>query len=115
MLTINKTLSFQQECNTQNNQRSDLPRLQTLKQDTVSFKANEGLFLKHLRELCKDGWDGHLAGKVQAYAHSVDPKHPEVLAEFKKMKTDSTLEKGLKEWIFDDLLKSIGIGGNKRV
>lgn len=115
ILTINKTWTCQQACNAQNNKRSDSPRLQTLAKDTISFKAREQSFLTKLRELCKRDWNAHLAGEVEGLAHDVDPKHPDIVAEFKKMKSDSSIGKGLKAWIFDDLTKELGAGGNKKL
>ncbi|MDD3012635.1 MAG: hypothetical protein PHC34_02905 [Candidatus Gastranaerophilales bacterium] len=115
MLTINKTCASLQACNIQNDQRPNSPKLQTLTRDTISFKANEALFLKHLREFCKEPGKWYIAEKAMAYAHSVNPNHPEVVAEFKKIAKDTTLDEGIKEWILEDLTKMVGISGNKPI
>lgn len=113
MLTVNKLFFPMHANNFQNDRNQNLPKLITLNQDTVSFKAREQSFIKKLRELCKRDWNAHLAEEVEGLAHDVDPKHPDIVAEFKKMSSDSTIGKGLKAWIFDDLVNELGVGGNK--
>lgn len=115
MLTINKTGVTLPAGNIQSNQKQNSPKLKTLNHDTVSFKSNEKLFLTKLRELCKRDWNADLAGTVEGLAHDVNPKHPDIVTEFDQMKNNQKIGKGLKAWIFDDLIKELGVGGNKRL
>jgi len=111
MLVISKVSLFHQERRI-NNKNNTLSLRRNELRDSVSFKKREELFLTKLRELYKNGWNGQLVGKIQIIAHDVDPKHPEVIAEFKRIEEDLTIGEGVKNWILKELPKLIGIGGN---
>lgn len=118
MLMVNNLKFTTPTNNAQNIQKQSAPRLSALKQndaDSVSFQANEKLFITKLRELCKRDWNAHLVESVEGFAHDVDPKHPDIVKEFEDMKKNPNIGKGLKAWIFEDLPKEMGIGGNKRL
>jgi hypothetical protein len=115
MLTINKTCVILPANNMQNNQRYNSHKMQALTKDTVSFKAREQSFLNSLRELYKKPGDRNLLDTVEVLAADVDPKHPDVMAEFNRIKDDKTITEGIKAWILEDLPQCIGIGGNKVV
>lgn len=117
MLMINNIKFTTPTNNIQNKQKQSSLRSNAMAQngvDTVSFKAREESFLKNLRELCsKKMFNNFIAESVEGLAHDVDPKHPDVIAEFEKIKKDNTISKCVKTWVLEDLPKEIGIGGNK--
>ena len=59
MLTINKFAVSLSAGNVQNNQKSDMPKLKTLTQDTVSFK---GIETEYLLKIAKGELDSHISG-----------------------------------------------------
>lgn len=86
-----------------------------IQRDTVSFKAHEDIFLENLRKLCKEGWNNHLGGKIQVIARGVDSNHPDVIAEFDKIKEDSSIPKRVKYFVFEELPGVLGKGGLEKL
>jgi len=117
MLTINKTRTFQQAYNIQNNKRSDSPRLQALTRDTVSFKANEGLFLEQIAQICKKGFElpDSVFEKAQAYAHSVVKTDPRIVAERQRIEQAKDIASDVKDFIFNEIWPEIGKGGGRKL
>ncbi len=101
--------------NTKNAQSRPQLRLKTLDRDTVSFKANESLFLEQISKLCKRGFNSFVAEAAEAYAHSVNPNDPRIVAEFERIAKDTTIDKFVQRVILGRLKSAMGIGGGKVV
>lgn len=110
MLTINKTWTALPAGNIQSSQKQDSPKLQTLKQDTVSFSGRKYVsnavmaavkkaeqetgrsFFKKLRELCE--WPGNddLERKAEADAKILNiPGENEAMEDRKKKLRENAL------------------------
>ena len=72
MLTINKFSVSLPTGNVQNNQKSDMPKLKTLTQDTVSFK---GIETEYLLKIAKGELDSHIIGSLLSHplSHNENP------------------------------------------
>jgi hypothetical protein len=93
-----------------------IPQQPPLKRDTVAFKAREASFLRALKRLCQEDLGNRdLMADLQGFAHDVDPKNPEVVAEFERIRNDKSLGEGLRHYVLVFLPKELGIGGNRIV
>ncbi len=113
MLVVGKVPLFNQERRI-NNKNNAVSLHRNEMQDSVSFKKREDMFIITLDKLCKEGTgDRDLMALAQGLARDVVPNHPNVLAAFENIKSNSSIPEGVRAWILEDLSKLIGKGGNK--
>jgi hypothetical protein len=72
-------------------------RLQTLDKDTVSFKANEPLFLLKLQRYLKEKTQPEFILELMESAKTVDPKNTEIVDALKEIKENPEISENTKK------------------
>ncbi len=110
---LNASTTFSGIQSAQRDSHQQKPVLKGLERDTISFKADERLFLEQIAKLCKKGLNSDVEGLAQAYAHSVDKTDPRIVAERARIEADRVIKPYVKKFILEEIWPEIGKGGVK--